>query len=136
MPLSHYQQRIREDLARLGLVGRHEPAVIEAWMRLEHSTLDHLSSTAFRAEVATASQCADASTSAENAALVASYGLDQRPTVTVVRDWQRGNFSVHQENIDPFPASVECGWCGGEGKLTTGGECAECEGTGKVAVLA
>jgi hypothetical protein len=34
---------------------------------------------------------------------------------------------------DPFPASVKCGWCGGEGRLTTGGDCAECEGTGEVA---
>lgn len=37
---------------------------------------------------------------------------------------------------DPFPGTVACGWCGGEGKLTTGGGCAECEGTGVITVLA
>jgi len=76
-----YQQAIREDLASLGLVGRHSPAVIEAWMRLEHGTLDHLSKVNFRREVAIASACADASRAEENRALVASYGLDKEHLV-------------------------------------------------------
>ena len=74
--MTHYQQYIREDMASLGRIGAHSPAVIEAWMRLEHDTLDGLSKTAFRREVSVAMQCADASTPAENRSLAASYGLE------------------------------------------------------------
>jgi len=73
--VSIYTQYIREDLAALGLVGRHEPPIIEAWMRLEHGTLDGLSPARFRREVEMASACADASTTAENAAIAKSFGL-------------------------------------------------------------
>lgn len=73
--MSLYQQYIREDMAELGRIGAHEPRVVEAWMRLEHGTLDALSKAAFRREVATAIACADASTPAENQSLATSYGL-------------------------------------------------------------
>jgi len=70
-----YAQYIREDMARLGLVGRHDPATVEAWMRLEHSTLDYLDARMFRKAVAEAIQCADASTTDENRELAESFGL-------------------------------------------------------------
>ena len=72
---SQYREAIREDMATLGFVGRHDPAVIEAWMRLEHGTLDSLSSRRFRSEVATSIRCADMSTTTENTSLRESYGL-------------------------------------------------------------
>ena len=79
MAHSLYQEAIREDMAALGFIGRHDPATIEAWMRLEHGTLDGLSPSRFRAEVATSIECADASTPAENTSLCESYGLQVAP---------------------------------------------------------
>ncbi len=76
---SLYREAIREDMAALGFIGRHDPAVIEAWMRLEHGTLDGLSPGRFRAEVATSIECADASTETENTSLATSYGLAVTP---------------------------------------------------------
>lgn len=79
-----YRQTIREQLAALGLVGRHDPAVIEAWMRVEHGTLDHLDRERFRAEVQIASDCADAAGSEQNKAIVSSFGLDKVRAVEVL----------------------------------------------------
>jgi truncated hemoglobin YjbI len=72
-----YETAIREDAALLGVPGIN-PAHIEAWMRVEHGTLDALSPAQFRDEVLVAVACARASTSAENDALAASYGLTPR----------------------------------------------------------
>jgi len=33
---------------------------------------------------------------------------------------------------DPYPATVTCGWCGGEKRTTTEDPCPECLGTGEV----
>ena len=71
---SPYTQRIREDLARHGRLGT-SPFQVEAYMRLEHPTLDGLSARQFDAEIAIACECIDASTPAENAALARSYGF-------------------------------------------------------------
>jgi hypothetical protein len=49
--------------------------VIEAWMRVEHPTLDALSATQFAAEVEIAQACALEAGSRDNDALVASFGL-------------------------------------------------------------
>jgi hypothetical protein len=70
-----YQTMIRETMARAGRVGAAEPRHVEAWMRLEYSTLDGLSPAKFAQEVAQALDCIAASTPAENDALAASYGL-------------------------------------------------------------
>lgn len=70
-----YTQPIRETLAKAGLVGRYHPIAIEAWMRLEHPTLDGLSAGAFRREVETAAQCIDAATPEETRSLAESFGL-------------------------------------------------------------
>lgn len=70
-----YQQMIREALANLGRVGAHHPHVLEAWMRVEHSTLDWMSPARFRREVAIAIDCADHSTSEVNASVARSFGF-------------------------------------------------------------
>jgi hypothetical protein len=54
---SAYQRYIREDLKALGLGDRIDPRHIEAFMRLEHSTLDGLSPAQFRAEVKLSADC-------------------------------------------------------------------------------
>lgn len=75
MTNSAYAQLISETLARIGLVGRYDPAEVEAWMRVEHSTLDGLSAAAFQQEVAVAVGCIDAASRATTLDLCASYGL-------------------------------------------------------------
>jgi hypothetical protein len=69
-----YRDSIRQDAAALGYVGA-DPRHIEAWMRLEHPTLDALSREQFRAEVATAIECIAAAGPAESEALAQSFGL-------------------------------------------------------------
>ena len=51
---SFYSDRIRK------LAPRHDPRLVEAWMRLERGTLDSLSPGQFRAEVRIACQCINA----------------------------------------------------------------------------
>ena len=70
-----YQQLIRETLAALGHVGRYQPHHVEAWMRAEHGTLDHLDRREFKREVAAAVACIDAAGLAESEALANSYGV-------------------------------------------------------------
>jgi hypothetical protein len=61
------------------LIGKAVPGVparlVEAWMRLEHSTLDGLSRSQFNRAARTAAQCLAASDPTTNEALAASYGL-------------------------------------------------------------
>ena len=52
-----YEQMIRETLAKAGLVGRYDARHVEAWMRVEHSTLDWMSKDRFRSEVLIAVDC-------------------------------------------------------------------------------
>ena len=35
-PRSLYQDTIRQEMAAMGMVGRHDPAVVEAWMRSQN----------------------------------------------------------------------------------------------------
>jgi len=72
--MSGYTTLIREHAATLGFIGV-DPAHIEAWMRVEHGTLDALSPAQLRSEVLIAIECVRAATSADNDALAASYGL-------------------------------------------------------------
>jgi hypothetical protein len=51
------------------------PAHVEAWMRLEHDTLDCLSPRKFRSEVRVACQCIEQSTQEQTLELVRSMGL-------------------------------------------------------------
>lgn len=69
-----YQQMIREHAARLGRVGI-DPRYVEAWMRVEHPTLDALGPSRFRDEVAVAIACIDAAEPGVSEALAESYGL-------------------------------------------------------------
>lgn len=52
----------------------HDPRHIEAWMRLEHGTLDGLSYSKFAREVEIAAACCDADP-AGSESLARSYGL-------------------------------------------------------------
>ena len=72
--LSGYQQTIRETAARLGLVGVN-PRHVEAWMRLEHPTLDGLSRSRFRDEVEVAIACIDRAGDDRSESLARSFGL-------------------------------------------------------------
>lgn len=69
-----YQQMIREILAKIGRA-EIDPRHIEAYMRLEHPTLDGLSATQLRREVAISVKCVDAAGLAEAEACAASFGL-------------------------------------------------------------
>ncbi len=73
--MSYYAQTIRETLARIGRIGAADPRHLEAWMRLEHSTLDGLSPAQFTSEVAIALQCIEAGPLADSEALAQSFGL-------------------------------------------------------------
>lgn len=52
-----------------------DPRHVEAYMRIEHGTLDHLSPHAFEAEARVATECIALGGKAEAEALAASYGL-------------------------------------------------------------
>ena len=54
-----YQRMIREELARKGYVGQYDPRHIEAYMRIEHPTLDGLSKASFRKEIEWSRQAVD-----------------------------------------------------------------------------
>lgn len=60
-----------------------DPAHIEAWMRLEHGTLDGLSRWQFAGEVQTALSCIEFSGLDESDELARSFGLQPRPRYTV-----------------------------------------------------
>ena len=75
-PRRLYQDTIRQEMAAMGMVGRHDPAVVEAWMRLERDTLDSLDRARLRREVVLAVACADCTRPADNVELAESYGLE------------------------------------------------------------
>jgi hypothetical protein len=78
-----YRDLIREDAAALGYAGA-DPRHIEAWMRLEHSTLDILSREQFRTEVGVAITCMRLADVSESEALADSFGLPQSDRYVVV----------------------------------------------------
>ena len=72
--MSYYNQKIKEEIAKqghLGIDARH----VEAYIRLEHSTLDGLSISKFKKEISTGIQCVqiDGTKNAEN--LAKTFGL-------------------------------------------------------------
>jgi len=117
-----YRDLIRHSMEQLHLptFGPVDLATIEAWMRVENPTLDHLTPEQFQHEVAVAAATAAIASEQENRALVTSLGLDQDVPLAVA--------------LVDAPANVACAWCGGSGVLATGKVCAECEGTGAIAV--
>lgn len=70
-----YQPMIREDLARLGVVGQYDPRHVEGWMRAEHETLDGLSRQRFAEEVVIAVACIDAAGADQSEQVARSFGL-------------------------------------------------------------
>jgi hypothetical protein len=72
--MTHTQQSIREHLARAGRIGM-DPRHVEAWMRIEHATLDALSPAAFHAEALAAADCTTDAGPTTSEALAASLGL-------------------------------------------------------------
>ena len=69
-----YRDIIREHVARLGRIGV-DPRHVEAWMRIEHGTLDGLGPGRFRNEVEVAIALIDRAGTAESEALARSFGL-------------------------------------------------------------
>lgn len=70
-----YQEQIRDELTRKGYVGMYDPRHIEAFMRLQYSTLDHLSKQIFNKEIELCRQCVNIGGS-DNAEFCAqSFGL-------------------------------------------------------------
>jgi len=70
-----YQDTIRVELAKQGMIGKHDPRHIEGYMRLQYGCLDHLSRSEFAAEVAIGAQCIDADGINNAESLAKSYGL-------------------------------------------------------------
>lgn len=64
-----YAKRIRE------LAPLHDPRHVEAFMRVDHSTLDHLSPSRFAHEVVIASRCVDEAGRVQSELLAQTYGL-------------------------------------------------------------
>jgi hypothetical protein len=71
-----YATLIREDLAATGN-SDIAPHLVEAWMRLEHGTLDALSPKQFRREVLMAVACVRQAPE-ESVSLAESFGLKAR----------------------------------------------------------
>jgi hypothetical protein len=72
--MSYYRDSIAQEIARKGHIGI-DPRHVEAYMRLEHSTLDGLSAIQFKKEVLIGIDCtiADGIINAER--LAKSFGL-------------------------------------------------------------
>jgi hypothetical protein len=69
-----YEQVIREEAAKAGLVGQVDPRHVEGWMRLEYGTLNHLPRETFAEYVQVTLECEkEAPGSSEQ--LAQSFGL-------------------------------------------------------------
>ena len=73
--MTPYSDTIRQCLATSGHVGQYDPLHIEAYMRLEHSTLDHLSPSQFADEVKWARLAVATTSTTDMVRLVDSLGL-------------------------------------------------------------
>lgn len=72
---SPYFDLIRTTLAEVGLIGAADPRHVEAYMRLEHRTLDGLSKSQFKREVEIGVACVREGGVVEAEACAASFGL-------------------------------------------------------------
>lgn len=70
-----YQRLIKEEMARQGFVGQYDPRHIEAYMRLEHGTLDSLNPRQFAQEVTIGMECIKADGTQNAEACARSFGL-------------------------------------------------------------
>ena len=70
-----YDQMIREVMAKRGDVGRYDARHVEAFMRVEHSTLDGLSKQQFASEVVIACKCIEEVGANRSEAIAKSFGL-------------------------------------------------------------
>lgn len=70
-----YQGLIKSELAHMGLAGKYDPRHIEAYIRIDHSTLDGLSRSQFLHEIRIGIECikTDGIVNAERCAK--SFGL-------------------------------------------------------------
>lgn len=69
--ISYYQQAIAE-------VTDRNPRHVEAWMRLEHGTLDQLDAARFQSEALIAAMCVAEAGDTDSEALAVTYGLGAR----------------------------------------------------------
>ena len=75
MPIkSFYHQAIREEIARQGKIGI-DPRHVEAYMRLEHPTLDGLSGQQFKKEVKISIACIEQEGATVAESCAKSFGL-------------------------------------------------------------
>mgnify|MGYP001568729864 CR=1 FL=1 len=73
--MTYPQKLITEHLAAQRLTGRYDPRHIESFMRLQHSTLDHLSPGEWAREERIARECIDVGGTTEAESLARSEGL-------------------------------------------------------------
>lgn len=69
-----YDAVIRQEAARLGLIGKVDPRHVEGWMRLEYGTLDHLPREKFGEYVQVAIDCERAQPGSGES-LAQTYGM-------------------------------------------------------------
>lgn len=71
---SYYTTAINAILCKIGAIG-YDPRHVEAYMRLEHSTLDGLSAGQFAREVRISLECIDYAGKKSAESLAVSFGL-------------------------------------------------------------
>lgn len=75
MVRNYWQEKIRLELAQQGHIERYAPRHIEAFIRIEHSTLDWMDKGRFALEVEIARKCIDAVGSETAEVCARSLGL-------------------------------------------------------------
>lgn len=56
---TYWQKAIREDAAKLGMIGRYDPRHVEAYIRIANDTLGGLTPSQFKREIKIAAACID-----------------------------------------------------------------------------
>lgn len=70
-----YKQFIKEQLAKMGYIGKYDERHVEAFIRIEHSTLDGLSLKQFENEIKIAIECINEVGTKESEKYALSFGL-------------------------------------------------------------
>ena len=73
--MSIYQKSIKEDLEKMGLGKNYDPRHIEAYILIEHDTLNGLSSAMFKREIDIAIDCINVGGVEHAERLAQSFGL-------------------------------------------------------------
>lgn len=86
----------------------HDPAHVEAWMRLEHGTLDALNAVHFAREVHVAIACIERAGVEESDELARSYGLEPRGRTPVPADYRCEDRILVQRDpgLEPAEATI------------------------------